>query len=299
MKSFSFNRFGKTLRWLTRVNLRTLLMWTLGSVVGVFMGEMMLLKMLDYNDPCSMIYQYAQWGIILLSLVMLILISSVTSGINDKRKREAFLMLPSTNLEKFLSLVVYTTLICGGCVILALVVGDSLRMGWLAISRSVQVFSYSMNGGPWHTWYWWSSTVPRIIEQLAPEALNIDSGIFLMHLSYRVVNLTVCLGFFIWIHSLYTLGGTLLRKYSFVISSLVFGLCMLFFVQFMMRFDLPMFISDWDGEKYISQEVGVMGYVLAVALPLLSYFNYRASYRVFKGFQLISNKWTNYDILKR
>ena len=39
MNSFSFNRFGKTLRWVMAVNFRTLLMWTIGSVVAVFVGE--------------------------------------------------------------------------------------------------------------------------------------------------------------------------------------------------------------------------------------------------------------------
>jgi hypothetical protein len=39
--------------------------------------------------------------------------------------------------------------------------------------------------------------------------------------------------------------------------------------------------------------------VLAVVLPLLAVINYWASFHIFKGFQLITNKWTNYDILKR
>jgi len=32
---------------------------------------------------------------------------------------------------------------------------------------------------------------------------------------------------------------------------------------------------------------------------LLTCFNYWASFHVFKHFELITNKWTNYDILKR
>ena len=63
--------------------------------------------------------------------------------------------------------------------------------------------------------------------------------------------------------------------------------------------DASMFTSHWDGDKYVSQEVGFFAYVLAVVLPLLSIFNYWAAFHIFKGFQLITNKWTNYDILKR
>ena len=39
--------------------------------------------------------------------------------------------------------------------------------------------------------------------------------------------------------------------------------------------------------------------VMLLLLTSLTVFNYWASYHIFKGFQLITNKWTNYDILKR
>ena len=62
--------------------------------------------------------------------------------------------------------------------------------------------------------------------------------------------------------------------------------------------DASMFTSQWDGNAYVGEEVGVVAYVLAVVLPLLSIFNYWASFHIFKGYQLITNKWTNYDFLK-
>ena len=49
MNSFSFNRFGKTLRWVMAVNFRTLLMWTIGSVVAVFVGELMTAEIGKYS----------------------------------------------------------------------------------------------------------------------------------------------------------------------------------------------------------------------------------------------------------
>ena len=111
MNSFSFNRFGKTLRWVMAVNFRTLLMWTIGSVVAVFAGELMTAEMRNLS-AYEMVNLYGTMGSALFILVSLIMASTIVSSVNEKRKRQAFLMMPSTNLEKFLSLLVYTSVIC-------------------------------------------------------------------------------------------------------------------------------------------------------------------------------------------
>ena len=299
MNSFSFNRFFKTLRWVLGVNFRKLLMWTIGSVLAVFMGEMVFLKMADYNDPHSMIWQFGQLGAVFFILVSLIMVSSIVSSVNEKRKREAFLMLPSSNFEKYLSLMLYTTVICTLCVFLAIALGDSLRMARFAVSGDYHgSISTTLRG---ETYYWWSSAVPQLLDDLLSSFIvNVSAdGIVNSSTLYRVLQAEVFLGLLFWIHSLYTVGGTLLRKYSFVATSVFFILCMVLLSSFMKHFDLMMFRSEWEGDKYIGQEVGAMGYVMAVLLPLFSVFNYWASYRIFKGFQLITNKWINYDILKR
>ena len=74
---------------------------------------------------------------------------------------------------------------------------------------------------------------------------------------------------------------------------------MVIFGKTMHYFELSMFTSNWEDGKYVSGEVGIPAYILAILLPLLSVFNYWASFHIFKNFQLITNKWTNYDILKR
>ena len=301
MNSFSFNRFFKTLCWVLGVNFRKLLMWTVGSVLAVFMGEMVFLKMGGFNDPYSMIRSFAQFGTVLFILISLIMVSSIASSVNEKRKREAFLMLPSTNLEKYFSLMLYTTVICTLCVFLAIALGDSLRMAWFAVSGEYHgtiSIAFKQTG---ETYYWWSSAVPQLLDNLQSSfVVNVsDSDSVNYSTLFRVLQTEVFLGFLFWIHSLYIIGGTFLRKYSFVATSVFFILCMVLLASFMKHYDIMMFRSEWDGDKYIGQEVGAFGYVMAVALPLFSVFNYWASYRIFKGFQLITNKWINYDILKR
>jgi hypothetical protein len=216
--------------------------------------------------------------------------------VNEKRKREAFLMLPASNLEKFLALMTYTSVVCVLGVFLAFVLGDSLRMAWFWVSGPYTEIETSVIGNPVETYYWWSSAIPKMMDNLTPHILEADS----CNWFYLVMNIVVIAAIAVWTHSLLIIGGTLLRKYSFVASMLVFILFVWLLSWTIHHFGLYLFWSDvWkDGHHYVS-EVGALAYILAVLLPLLSVFNYWASFHIFKNFQLITNKWTNYDILKR
>ena len=295
MNTFSFNRFGKTLRWVLSVNQRRILYAIAGSVVGVFMAEMILFRMSSLDSPFTMLKHYGQVGAAVFAVTSLILVSTIVSGVNEKRKREAFLMLPASNLEKFLALMTYTSVVCVLGVFLAFVLGDSLRMAWFWISGPYTEAKVSYIGNPTEYYYWWSSAIPKMMDNLTPHILEADS----CNWFYLVMNLFVITAIAVWTHSLLIIGGTLFRKYSFVISCLVFILFWVIFVKTTHYFELSMFTSTWENGRYVSGEVGVPAYVLAVLLPLLSVFNYWASFHIFKNFQLITNKWTNYDILKR
>ncbi|MBQ2673577.1 MAG: hypothetical protein IJG07_02710 [Prevotella sp.] len=296
MNSFSFNRFGKMLRWVLSVNKRRILYAMAASVVGVFIAEMILLRMSSLDSPFRMLNQYGDVGAAVFAVTSLILVSTIVSGVNEKRKREAFLMLPASNLEKFLALMTYTSVVCVLGVFLAFVLGDSLRMAWFWVSGPFTEVETSVMGEPVETYYWWSSAIPEMMDNLTPHILEADSRNWF----YLVMNLIVITAIAVWTHSLLIIGGTLLRKYSFVASMLVFILFVWLLSWTIHHFGLYLFWSDvWkDGHHYVS-EVGVLAYILAVLLPLLAVFNYWASFHIFKNFQLITNKWTNYDILKR
>jgi len=280
--------------WVLRVNMRSLLAWAVGSIGAVFMGELMAIKMAGFNTPYSFLSATSQMGSVILVLVSLIMVSSVVSTINEKRKRESFLMLPATNLEKYLALIIYTSVVCMVCLTLAFVLGDCLRMLWFWISPPKDSYS-SFDGET--LYYWWSSVLPLLVRDLTPDVLVGNPG-FEYTAWYIAMELVVVAGMTLWIHSLMTLGGTLLRKYAFIITSAFFILCLSLFVKFVSYYEISMFTSNWENGKLVTQEVGTLAYVLAVVLPVLAVFNYWASFRIFKGFQLITNKWTNYDFHK-
>ena len=298
MNSFSFNRFGKTLRWVMAVNSRTLLMWTIGSVVAVFAGELMTAEMRNLS-AYEMVNLYGTMGAPLFVLVSLIMASTIVSSVNEKRKRQAFLMMPSTNLEKYLSLLVYTSVICVACISLALVLGDCLRMVWFKTASFFVVHQVQSSvSDPVETYHGWSSALPKLIENLTPNVLDPDS--YRRTWFYNAMNIFVIFAIAVWNLSLMTICGTLLRKYAFVVASLIIILCSILLSWTIHHFGLFLFWGDvWKDGIHYESEVGALAYVLAVLLPVLAVFNYWASFHIFKHFELITNKWTNYDILKR
>ena len=280
------------------VNFRTLLMWTIGSVVAVFVGELMSAEIGRYS-AWQMVYYYGMMGSALFILVSLIMASTIVSSVNEKRKRQAFLMMPSTNLEKFLSLLVYTSVICVACVLLAFVLGDCLRMAWFKMQSYFVEYQVQVSvSDPAETYHGWSSALPKLIENLTPNVLDPDS--YRRTWFYNAMTIFVIFAIAVWNLSLMTICGTLLRKYAFVVASLIIILCSILLSWTIHHFGLFLFWGDvWKDGVHYESEVGALAYVLAVLLPALAVFNYWASFHIFKHFELITNKWTNYDIFKR
>ena len=309
MNSFNINRFGQTFRWVVATNFRNFLAWTLGAGVGAFLMEMIFIALKIHPDGgnyvpllYSSISQICQ---IALVIFVLVAFSTGFADYQKKPRREAFLMLPSTNLEKFLAVVIYVTVVWSLAGFLALVVGDTLRMAVRALACGNE----------------WYSLVPKVLEMFGEIVPTFDEGgMMIQTIPYKVCAPIFLVGLLVWIHSTYILGGTLLRKYAFVVSSLVIILAFLLMAWLIHKYNLNVFYVDTlidgqslealrqagaltDGEVpaesiQVLHKVGVLGYFFTVALPIISIFNYWASFHIFKGFQLITNKWTNYDFYK-
>ncbi len=285
MNSFNINRFGQTLRWVIAVNYRTMLLWTTGIALITFVVELFFLK--DASNLGDLIKNSFVISLTFMMIAFAFLASYVTSFISEKRRRTAFLALPATNAEKYLSLITYTSVIWLCAVFLALVAGDSLRMLFCWIK-------YHSDTTPDEYYKWCSS----VLTMFKPLFHNIVPPSYARYETWFVVmKYILFLSFISWLHSFYTLGGTVIRKYSFVIVTVLFISCFVIFIEINSTYHFY-----WFEEEYIeeagyyyaySKEIGVEPYILSVLLPLLTVFNYWASYRTFKGFQVINHKWIN------
>ncbi len=236
--------------------------------------------------PLDLMQSSFAFGIFVMMTAFAFLASYVTSFISEKRRRTAFLALPATNAEKYLSLITYTSVIFLCAVFLALVAGDSLRMLFCWIR-------YHSDTTPDEYYKWYSSVLTmskRLFHNFVPLYARYETW-------FMVMKFIITITFISWTHSLYTLGGTVLRKYSFVIVTALFISCFAIFIEINQKYNFNWFEEEWiekAGFYYAySKEIGVEPYILSVLLPLLTVFNYWASYRTFKGLQVINHKWIN------
>ena len=306
MNSFSFKRCGKMLRWLISVNRVSLLGFTVGVAFSIFLLQLISFIFGSFQTIVPYIQRCADFGSFLIPFALLIIATAAFTNftsIGTKQQRGTFLMIPATNLEKYLALIAYTVVVCGLCAIVGYILGDCLRMAslwiWGQLSSdpsftASEVFNFN---GVDQTYYLWTSTVPSLFSQMIPLLITVWTNAVSWDW-FLWANLLVHVMLAVWTHSLFMLGGTLLRKYAFVISGALWMTLMMLFMWTQSHFNLTVFHTIWDGDKYVGNAVGVMPYVLMVLLPLFSIFNYWASFHIFKGFQLITNKWTNYDFHK-
>ena len=307
MNSFSFNRCGKVLRWLVSVNRINLLGLIAGFTFFIFLLQMATFIFGSFEQVVPFIQRSADFGSFFIPFSILIIASNAFTNftsIGTKQQRGTFLTIPASNLEKYLALIVYMVVACGLCAIVGYILGDCLRMAclwiWAHASNdpsftACEVFNFN---GVDQTYYLWTSTVPSLFSKMTPHLMTVwSSGIYWDWYVWATFIIAVILA--VWTHSLFMLAGTLLRKYAFIISGALWMTIMSLYMWTLSHLDLTVFQTVWDGEKYVGNAVGGMAYVLMVVLPLFTIFNYWASFHIFKGFQLITNKWFNYDILKR
>ena len=91
--------------------------------------------------------------------------------------------------------------------------------------------------------------------------------------------------FGVWAHSFYILGGTLLRKQQFVITTLTLIALGLAFVYLMGV------LAGMFGEDMFMTLTFV--YILDAVFVALTLIDYWISYKLYANMQVINNKWFN------
>ena len=199
-----------------------------------------------------------------------VLASCIFSNMKTKLKRENFLMLPASNLEKFVARLLLTTIGAVAGIFCSLVIGDIIQL----------VFSFFITPG-FHTSITWA-VVKTSVLGLSPSEVEWLAAIALY-------------SFLLFAHSFATLGGTFYRKLPVLLTACTSVLlCIILGIVIsklgdtgLLDFDLNIDLSRGNlRDIYFTATI-------AVVFLVLSAFNYWASYKVFTRMQVICNKWIN------
>ncbi|MCR4583866.1 MAG: hypothetical protein K5764_10015 [Prevotella sp.] len=245
-----------------------MMLWVLGSFLGTFVGETSFFLITDYSYDHALQEISYFFGIF---LTIFIGVALTTFLPQKKRERQMQLMLPATNLEKWLAALFNITVVWTLSAFLAFVLGDTLRM----------VVSAWLFDQPW------LSGVPKLLHFFIPFPWED-------HISWQYLILSYLM--LVWLHSWYVLGGSFFRRYAFILQSvlLIIGCICLF--RLFNALELPRHIFRVENGQFLSP---VWGYSACMFLICCSVLNYWLSFHIFKNYELTTNNWTNYDIFKR
>ena len=269
--NFQFSRLLMVMRWDVFTNLKTYLNMTLGMTFALLPILIMQLYQLSKQDQLSPdTIDLSYWGmsqniLFISSIAMYMMATQIFMVMKTNGQREQFLMLPASNLEKYISRFLFSTLGAAIAMLTAIVVSDLVQLifCFLLLPGHHQSVCLSTMALLWKRW-------TNFIE-------NIDSTSFLL-LSLLVVTSGVL------VHSFFILCGTLFRKHTIVVTTILF-IAMTYLVIYV--------IESVPGTITTCLMYGDNSWLFSIAELLLAGFQYWLSYKVFTRMQVICNKWIN------
>lgn len=271
--NFQFSRLLMVMRWDVFTNLKTYLNMTLGMTFALLPILIMQLYQLSKQDQLSPdTIDLSYWGmsqniLFISSIAMYMIATQIFMVMKTNGQREQFLMLPASNLEKYISRFLFSTLGAAIAMLTAIVVSDLVQLifCFLLLPGHHQSVCLSTMALLWKIW-------TNFIE-------NIDSTSFLL-LSLLVVTSGVL------VHSFFILCGTLFRKHTIVVTTILF-IAMTYLVIYVIE-SVPGTITTC-----LNHGDSSWLFTLIIAELLLAGFQYWLSYKVFTRMQVICNKWVN------
>lgn len=271
--NFQFSRLLMVMRWDVFTNLKSYLNMMLGMTFALLPFFIMQLYQLSkqyqlFPDTIDLRYWgMSQYVLMIFSIAMYMMATQIFMVMKTTGQREQFLMLPASNLEKYISRFLFSTLGAAVAMITAIVVSDLVQLifSFVLLPGHHQSVCLSIMALLWKIW-------TTFIE-------SIDSAGALM-LSLLIMTCGVL------VHSFFILCGTLFRKHTIVVSGILF-IVMIYLVIYVIE-SVPGTITTClmhGDNSWI--------FCLLIAELLLAGFQYWLSYKVFTRMQVICNKWIN------
>ncbi len=278
MKQFDIKRFGWMLKnhfcvtrntWLGVFGVYTLVLFLadlfITRVQGINYSEELEHVGIDVVREmyASQVNGSADFGQFFFLIAMMICASLIFSHLKTNARRSTFLTLPASNLEKYLACFLHVVVSVGVGTFVAYCIADGLRVLTDLLTGRVVIWG-----------------VPYFFD--AHNAYHWPWGVWMI-------------GWLIYFHSVYILGGALFRRLAFVLTSV---LVVIGFFLVMWGVRATVGIIDWQSFPIYTTADGKAAYhwlfyVFLVLIYLLAAVHYWLSYRIFCRMQVISRKYLN------
>ena len=267
MKKFDINRFGRVLSRLILVRRRTIKNLFLGFLIAFFF--FMTIRVCDIFAWQAKSTEQIQLNLMgsvdfivnILSAAFFIMGTFVINDLKLRQSRISEMMLPATNVEKFVARVVLVSIVFPLIVVGAFLTADVLQ----------QIVSMLVNHGARA-----SMTV------IAIDFIQATSAPSPLWVKLEVIVLT---------NTFTILGGMFFRKTAWLKTIISLGL-ILMIVAGLVMFIGYMLFTHTDYQLSIPNDLmgNITGNIICLALSILMYW---AAYKLYTRLQVINNRWIN------
>ena len=273
MSNFDIKRFTRVAQWTWRMNFKGVLSFAAGLSIG-YLGPYIgwiypYLKGMPADGEGRLVNSISMCTVIYL-IVVIISGTWIFANMQTKAQRTTVKLLPATDLEKFLVNFLAVTLGAAVMAIVAFCIADIVRIVVCLIFGIDHV----------------AIGLPYFIQMIFTDTDFAGSSVNAGRIFPTAVNFTA-LGWCLWAQSLYVFGGTVLRRYQFVITSAVH-------VLLFIAFAIVVSYGGGNVETTVMDEgLAPVFYAIGTVLAAIAVLNWWFSYWIFKRMQVINNKWIN------
>ena len=285
MSTFNFNRFSQALKCHFLVERKTWIRLFGIYTLVMFMANLFFTRVADSsyshlaaNYPSDLLVHYSRiveqtsvFGIVFFCFAMLFTASGIFSQMKDTRQRSAYLLWPVSNLEKYIVSFLLNFGLMAILTVGAYMLADTLRVFVDWLTGRVVIWG-----------------IPKLAEPFGPNAA-------FEYWQYG----WMLFAWVFYIHSLYTVGGTLFRRQQFLMTSATIAVVVILLTMILNQIDwngidIKFTTGTWDEKTHTYNRVFHPAfYILQTVVTLLIPIHYWISYKLFTRMQVINNKWLN------
>ena len=298
---FSFSRFGAVLRcdlmenWIRYIGVFAILFFANLAYQLVDVKDVVELSMLrgvpteEYMGRLASDCVPFFYGVLALAL-MCAAADMTAVPFKTKGRGMNYLMMPATKLEKFLSRVFINVVMVLVMAYVALFLADLARMPYGAISDIEGFYGFTVST-VWSELIETFSSFYRTGGEVWGTTADGTVRVIGFSAYYGVVNVTAMVAFFLFVHSLFILGGCIWRKAA-IIKIWITQIVVIFAVVWIFV-KLEPYVLPWLGDVLTSlfeteQHAGMTLMGIAIpALLALTALNWWLAYRLFSRKQMI------------
>ena len=267
MKKFDINRFCKVMSRLILIRRRSIIKLFAGFLIGFFVIAIMFFPFFERQPMSDADIRIRLWGnspfiSVVFAMSFFIIATFIISDLGKRQQRINEMMLPATNLEKFLARVILVSVVYPLLIAIAFIAADGLQQ-----LTSTLIF-HDGRASLVTTWYEYC------------QSSSTGSPLWVMA---EVVLLT---------NSFALLGGMFFRKAAWL-KTLISLFVIITGIAISLTTFAYLLYEHTDYELVVTDDTlsSIIGNLICLGLTVLMYWS---SYKIYTRLQVINNRWRNF-----